>query len=155
MAFNLVFNVVTVKAAATAYGIANMFTFSTNRVLENFNNIAESDSDRVVEFVELGEQMPAKLMLVVAKFRPMIKDLVFKKPDIIDTFIDTKLFDHGIALAKKSEDFGLPDLTEEMNDKEIGVWMQVFMSSKEKVKSIAEPLSDWSKQAQEYFEIKL
>ncbi len=155
MAFNLVFNVVTVQAAATAYSIANMFTFTTNTLLENFNDIAESDRDRVDEFSQLAEKMPVKLMMVVSKFRPKVKELVFKKPEAIDQFVETPLFVQGVKLAKRAKDFGLPDLTRPMDDEQIGLWMQVFMSSKEKVKEIAEPLADWNKQVLDYFQIRL
>lgn len=152
MAFNLVFNIVTVKAAATAYSVASMFTFTTNTLLENFNMIAEKDSG---DFSELEEQLPVKLMLVVSKFRPKAKELVFQNPEYMDEFIETPLFQQGISLAKKAEDFGLPDLTEELNDKQVGLWMQVFMSSKQKVKELAEPLSEYNEQIKDYFNIRL
>ena len=152
-AFNMVFNIVTIKTAATVYSIANIFSFGTNKVLENFDAIAESDKDRVKEFTALGEEMPEGLMKAISKIRPKIKDIVFDKPDYIDKFIDTEIYRQGIKMAKRAERFGLPDITTELNDKQIGLWMQVFMSSKNKVKNIADPMSDWVTKTKDYLDI--
>ena len=153
MAFNLVFNVITVRAAATLYGITNIFSFGTDKLLDSFDDIADSDKNRVKAFAELSEQMPEGMMKVVAKLRPHIHDLIFKKPEYLDKFVDTAIYREGVKMAKKAERFGLPDLTAKLDDKQIGLWMQVFMSSKEKVKNIAEPLADWGKQAGNYFNV--
>jgi len=155
MAFNLVFNVITVKAAATVYGITNMFSFGSNKVLDSFDAIAESDKDKVKEFTALGEQMPSGLMSIVSKLRPKARDIIFKKPEYIDKFVDTPIYSEGIAMAKRAHKFGLPDLTRELDDKQIALWMHVFMSSKNKVKTIAEPLSDWVEEASEKLDIDL
>ncbi|MDX1810809.1 MAG: hypothetical protein R3240_02605 [Gammaproteobacteria bacterium] len=153
MAFNLVFNVLTVKAAAAVYSVTNLFSFGTNTAMDHFDAIAESDKDKAREFAALAEEMPSGLMKTVSKLRPKAKDLIFKKPEYIDKFVDTPIYAQGVKMAKQAHRFGLPDLTREMDDKQIALWMHVFVSSKNKVKSIAEPLSDWSKQANKYFDI--
>ena len=152
-AFNLVFNTITIKTAAGVYSMANLFSFGANKVLDQFDEIAISSSDKDNAFAKLEKDMPEGLMKAIAKIRPSIKDLVFKKPEYIDKFIETPVYLQGKSLAKHATKMGLPDLTKDMTDKQIGLWMHVFMSKKEQVKEIADSLAEWNEKAQKYFDI--
>ncbi len=165
MAFNMVSNVMTIKAAASAYSVTKLFSFSSNKILENFNRIATRDisadmvmdetEDKSKEFAALTKNIPAKLLMVIAQIQPKMRELVLLEPDRMDAFVITDDFQQGLLLSDKATEFGLPDLTKTLDDKQVGLWVQVFMSTKQKPSEIAEPLSDWGKQVEEYFNPKV